>query len=130
MSKIKRRSKKSNKKAAAWLRKASYLDTDDLETVDYNNDNNIADLDDIVTVDSNNDNNLDDVATGDYNNDNNLKDLDDIDLKKTSGKQIAAKKIVKKYKKIARKKPYQKISKKTDDFEDCVFETSTCSSQG
>ena len=42
--------KKSNKKAAAYLRKAGYLDTDDLETVDYNNDNN---LDDIATVDYN-----------------------------------------------------------------------------
>ena len=111
--------KKSNKKAAAWLRKASYLDTDNLETVDYNNDNNIADLDDIATVDYNNDNNLDDVTTVDYNNDNNLKDLDDVDLKKTSGKQLAAKKIVKIYKKMARKKTYWKISKKTDN--DVVF---------
>ena len=112
--------KKSNKKAAAWLRKAGYLDTDDLETVDYNNDDNIADLDDIATVDYSNDNNLDDVATVDYNNNNNLKDLDDIGLKKTSGKQIAAKKIVKKYKKIVRKKPYQKISKKTDNDVVCL----------
>ena len=55
----------------------------------------------------------------DYNNDNNLKYLDDIDLKKTSGKQLGAKKIVKKYRKLARKKPYQKISKKTDN--DVVF---------
>ena len=31
--------KKSNKKAAVCLRKAGYLDTDDLETVDYNNNN-------------------------------------------------------------------------------------------
>ena len=77
--------KKSNKKAAAWLRKAGYLDIDDLETVDFNNDNNIADLEDVATVDYN-DNNLDDVATVDYNNDNNLNDLYDIDLKKTSGK--------------------------------------------
>ena len=74
--------KKSSKKAAAWLKKAGYLDIDDLETADYNNDNNIADFDDVATVD--------------YNNDNNLRDLDDIDLKKTSGKQIAAKKSVKK----------------------------------
>ena len=47
--------KKSNNKAANYLRKAGYLDTDDLETVDYNNDNNIADLDDVATVDYNND---------------------------------------------------------------------------
>ena len=50
---------------------------------------------------------------------NNLKDLDDIDLKKTSGKQIAAKKIVKKQRNLARKKPYRRISKKNDD--DVVF---------
>ena len=101
------------------VKKGWLLDTDHLETVDYNNDNNIADLDDGTTVDYNNENNLDDVATVDYNNDNNLKDLDDINLKKTSGKQIAAKKIVKKYKKMARKKPYRRISKETDD--DVVF---------
>ena len=46
---------------------------------------------------------IDDIATVDYDNDNNLKDLDDIDLKKTSGTQIAAKKIVKKYKKCHEK---------------------------
>ena len=93
--------KRSNKKATAWLRKAGYLDTDDLETIDYNNDSNINDLDDVETVD--------------YNNDNNLNNLDDTDLKKVSGKRIAAKKIVKKYRNLARKKPYQRISKKTDD---------------
>ena len=84
--------KKSNEKAANYLRKTGYLDTDGLETVDYNNDNDIADLDYVATVD--------------HNNDNNLKDLDDIGLKKTSGKQIAAKEIVKKYRNLARKKPY------------------------
>ena len=81
--------KKTNKKAANYLRKAGYLDTNDLETVDYSNDNNIVDLDDVATVD--------------YNNDNNLKYPDHIDLKKTSGKQIAAKKIVKKYRNLERK---------------------------
>ena len=45
------------------------MDTDNLEMVHYNNDNNIDDFDDDVTVD--------------YNFDNNLKDLDEIDLKKT-----------------------------------------------
>ena len=49
--------KKSNKKAAVCLRRAGYLDTDDLETVDYNNNNN-----------------LDNIATVDYNR----KDLDEI----------------------------------------------------
>ena len=88
--------KKSNKKAAAWLRQAGYLDTDDLETIDYNNDNDIYDLDDVETID--------------YNNDNNINDLDDIDLKKMSGKRIAAKRIVKKYRNLARKRPYQRIS--------------------
>ena len=72
-----------NKKAAKYLRNANYLDTDDLETVDYNNDNNIDDFDDDVTVD--------------YNFDNNLKDHDEIDLKKTSpAKKLLAKKIIKK----------------------------------
>ena len=73
-----------------------------------------------MTVDYSNNNNLDDVATADYNNNNNLKNLDDIGLKKTSGKRIAAKKIVKKYKKIAREKPYHKISKKTDNDVVCL----------
>ena len=93
--------KKINEKAANYLRKVGYLDTEDLETVDYNNDNNIVDLDDISTVD--------------YNNDNNLKDLDNTDLKKTWGKQITTKKIVKKYRNHARKNPYQRISKKNDN---------------
>ena len=51
----------------------------------------------------------------DYNNDSNLKDLDNIDLKKTWGKQITTKKIIKKSRNLARKKAYQRISKKTDD---------------
>ena len=58
---------------------------------------------------------LDNASTVDYNDDNNLKDLDNIDLKKTLGKQITAKKIVKKYRNLRRKKPYWRISKKTDD---------------
>ena len=58
------------------------MDTDNLKTVDYNNDNNIDDFDDSVTVD--------------YNFDNNLKDLDEIDLKKTSpAKKLTAKKLLK-----------------------------------
>ena len=56
--------KKANKKAADWLTKARFLGTDDLETINYDNDTNI-------------------------------NDLDNANLKKTSGAQIAAKKIVK-----------------------------------
>ena len=54
----------ANKKAADWLTKARFLGTDDLETINYDNDTNI-------------------------------NDLDNRNLKKTSGVQIAAKKIVK-----------------------------------
>ena len=36
-----------NKKAADWLRRAGYLDTDDLQTIDYNNDTSVNDLDDL-----------------------------------------------------------------------------------
>ena len=85
----------TNKKAANYLGKAGYVDTVNLETVDYNNDNNINDLNDVSTVD--------------YNNDNNLADLDNTDLKKILGKQITPKKIVKKYRNLAKKKPYQRI---------------------
>ena len=94
--------KKINKKVAKHLQNANYLDTDNLEMVDYNNDNNIDDFDDDVTVD--------------YNFNNNLKGLDEIDLKKTSPvKKLAAKKIVKKYRNLARKKPYQKFSSKKNN---------------
>ena len=51
--------KKANKKATEWLKKASYLETDDLETIDYNNDVS-----------------LDNVQTADYNNDTQLDELD------------------------------------------------------
>ena len=113
--------KKINKKVAKHLQNANYLDTDNLEMVDYNNDNNIDDFDDDVTVD--------------YNFNNNLKGLDEIDLKKTSPvKKLAAKKIVKKYRNLARKKPYQKFSskkKQRDDDNDVAFlKKSTFSSQG
>ena len=74
--------KKTNQKAAEYLRKAGYLDTDNLEMVDYSSDNNIDDFDVVATVD--------------YNFDNNLKDLNEIDLKKTSpAKKLAAKKLLK-----------------------------------
>ena len=50
--------KKANKKATEWLKKAGYLETDDLETVDYNND---ISLDDVQTVDYNNNTQLDEL---------------------------------------------------------------------
>ena len=58
--------KKSNKKASKWLKKASYLGTDDSETIDYNDD----------TL-------MDKLETVDFNNDTEMSDL--IDLKKESG---------------------------------------------
>ena len=91
--------KKANKKAADWLRKAGFLGTDDLETIDYNNDTNINDLDDVETIN--------------YNNDTKINDVDNVNLRKTSGAQIAAKKIVKKYRNSARKKPYQRPPQNT-----------------
>ena len=69
-----------NKKGADWLKRAACLDTDDLQTIDYNNDANVTDLDDVETIN--------------YNNDTSVSDL--IDLKKTSGKQLTAKKVIKK----------------------------------
>ena len=91
-----------------------------LEMVDYNNDNYIDDFDDAATVD--------------YNFDNNLKDLNEIDLKKTLPvKKLAAKKIVKKHRNLARIKSYQKCSskkKQRDDDDDVIFEKNTCSSKG
>ena len=50
--------KKANKKATEWLKKAGYLETDDLETADYNND---ISLDDVQTVDYNNNTQLDEL---------------------------------------------------------------------
>ena len=50
--------KKANKKATEWLKKAGYLETDNLETVDYNND---ISLDDVQTVDYNNNTQLDEL---------------------------------------------------------------------
>ena len=93
--------KKAYKKAADWLRKAGFLGTDDLETIDYNNDTNINDLDDVETIN--------------YNNDTKINDVDNVNLRKTSGAQIAAKKIVKKYRNLARKKPYQRPPQNTFD---------------
>ena len=50
-----------------------YVDTDDIETTDYNNDANVNDLEDT-----------------------NTNNIDNINLKKTWGAQIVAKKIAKK----------------------------------
>ena len=44
--------KKSNKKASKWLKEAGYLGIDDLETIDYSND---EPMDDHEIVDFNND---------------------------------------------------------------------------
>ena len=55
--------KKLNKKASKWLKKAGYLSTDDLETIDYNNDTP-----------------MDNLKTVNFNNDTEMSDL--IDLKK------------------------------------------------
>ena len=85
--------KKAKKKAADWFRKARFLGTDDLETIDYNNDTNVNDFDDVETIT--------------YNNDTNINNLDNVNLKKTSGAQIAAKKLIQKYRNLARIKTYQ-----------------------
>ena len=61
--------KKANKKSTEWLKKASFLGTDNLKTIDYNH--NIT-LDDLETIDFNNDTQMTD-----------LTDIDKIDLKKT-----------------------------------------------
>ena len=73
MSKTKRNIKKSKQKTADWLRRAGHVDTDDLETINYNNDTNINGL-----------------------KDTNTNNIDNINLTKTSGAPIATKKIVKK----------------------------------
>ena len=58
-------------------KKAGFLGTGNLQTIDYNND---ATLDDLETIDFNNDTQMTD-----------LTDIDKIDLKKTSATQQAAK---------------------------------------
>ena len=55
--------KKANKKASKWLKRAGYLDTDDLETINYNNDTN-----------------MDNIETVDYDNGTNINDLNNINL--------------------------------------------------
>ena len=96
--------KKANKKATEWLKKAGYLETDDLETVDYNSDIS-----------------LDDVQTVDYNNDIQLDELDNEPEKivpKNILTQKTAKKVIKKYRNLERKGQlvnYSKLDKKGKD---------------
>ena len=71
--------KTKNRKAANWLRQAGWLHTDDQQTIDYNNVTNITDLDILETID--------------YNKETSVGDL--IDSKKTSGRQLATKKLLK-----------------------------------
>ena len=47
-----RKPEKTNKKDTKWLKKAGFLETDDLKTIDYNKKIN---LDNVVTVDYYND---------------------------------------------------------------------------
>ena len=113
--------KAKNKKAADWLRWTACVDTDDSKPIDYNNDTNVNDLDDLQTIDYNNDANvadIDDLETIDYHNDTSVGDL--FNLKKPSGTQVAAKKILRKYRNLARRKPYQRplASAATTDFDD------------
>ena len=75
----------ANKKADDWFKRAGYVDIDDLETIDYNNDTNVNEL-----------------------KDTNTNNIDNINLKKTSGAQRDTKKIVKKYRNIAKKKKRMK----------------------
>ena len=89
------------------LRNASYLKTDDQQTVDYNDDVHI-----------------DEHETIDYNNDTNVTDLNDtnrIDLKKTLVAQLVAKKIIRKYKNLKRKGAPVKIPAKKGKEEDVTF---------
>ena len=56
--------KQVNKKAAQLLKKAVFLDTDDLETINYNNDTGLNDLEDETGTNTNlNSPNLDDIET-------------------------------------------------------------------
>ena len=82
-----------------------FLETDNLMTIDYNND---VSLDDVATVDYHND-----TQPNDLNN-----EIDKINLKKTSATKKAAKKIIKKYKNLKRKGQlvnYSKLSKNSKE---------------
>ena len=56
--------------------------------------------------------NIADEAPADYNNDTNINDIKDIAPNKNTNVQIAATKIVKKHRNLARKEPYQRTPKK------------------
>ena len=71
------------------MKRAGYLDTFDQQSIDYNNNSDIADLE---IVDYNNDTNI-----SDWKDDNSI---DTKNLKKTSKAQIAAKKITRKYRNV------------------------------
>ena len=104
---------------------AATIEFDELETVDSNNNTSISDLNDIVSGTRKNINaqktakkilqkykkiaqniknkgkettEFDDLETVDYNNDTSVSDL--VNLKKTRGTQLAAKKIIKKLQKF------------------------------
>ena len=86
--KTKRTPKNVNERAAKWLKKAGYLEIDDLETVDYNNG---VSLDDVQTVDYNNDTQPDELDN----------EIEKINLKNTSTQKTAKKnnKKIQKFKK-------------------------------
>ena len=87
------------------VKKVGFLETDNLEAIDYNHD---VILDDIATVGHKND-----THPNDLNN-----DIEKIDLKKTSATQKAAKKVIKKYKNLKRKGQhvnYSNLNKKRKD---------------
>ena len=121
---------------------------DDLETVDYSNDTSISDLNDIISGTRKNikaqktakkilqkykkiaqniknkgkeTTEFDDLETLDYNNDTTVSDL--VSLKKPRGTQLAAKKIIKKYRNLARKNPYQRPPPRTETTEFDDLET-------
>ena len=71
---------KTNKKSTKWLKKAGFLQTDDLEIIDYD-----VSLDDLETIDLSNNTQM-----------TYLTDAHKIDLKNTSATKQAAKKIIKK----------------------------------
>ena len=103
---IEKNLKTANARVAKWLKKSGYLDSSDLQIIDYNNDVDITVLE---TVDYKNDIQLDDL-------DDSVKVISDIDrtnLKKTSKSQITVKKSIEKYKKINESKLnyYAKLNK-------------------
>ena len=84
-----------------WLKAAGYLDTEDQDAIQYifNPPKNNANDENKPTEPA--------EAAGDV-----------IDLKKTSGTtaaQLATKKLVKKYRNLARKKPFKRLPPATDD---------------